>query len=474
MKTKIGEKNSKKINGLGGLLKAYPGLGVIAAAIIIGGVGFGAMNMVQLGGDEQVLDNEKPAVEQEVPQEEVKEEQSEEVEEIPAKTTEEAVNEIVSAGAESAEFTAAEEGLTLNVVLKAEAAEEDVNSIDAAVKALLTEAAFVKERLFENTDEKVMKAYSVNYLLGEAEEASYVSSVNYASNESRKGGMIYVAKSAWAGPEKVEVEEETTVLENTPAAPAQNTTPSTNNNTTTNNNAATQAPAQNQGTAANPTTPNTQTELKPTETEAEIAASADSLRSKAKKYHNSINSDIIGWLQIPGTSVDYPVTHTNNNSYYMNYNIYKQWDKNGALLADYECNFNSGLPTNTIIYGHNWNNCWAPFNNRQSYKMFEEVHDYADASFAANHPYIYFSTTEKDYKYKVFAAFYTHVNWTDYIYAYPDNAKLSNVISTAQKNSLHNFGTKASTGDKIITLSTCTRAIDSTGNYRFVVMAKLV
>ena len=47
MKTKIGEKNSKKINGLGGLLKAYPGLGVIAAAIIIGGVGFGAMNMVQ-------------------------------------------------------------------------------------------------------------------------------------------------------------------------------------------------------------------------------------------------------------------------------------------------------------------------------------------------------------------------------------------------------------------------------------------
>lgn len=457
MKTKIGEKTSKKTTGIKETLKTYPGIGLILAAIVIGGVGFGAMTLADTSGDQQVLETENPAVEQEEVKEEVKEEQPEEV----AKTTDEAVSEIVAAGAESAEFTSADEGMTLDVVMNVEATEEEITAVNDAVVELLSNNAFVKANLFEGVEEKAAKAYAVNYILGEGDAAYTTTASYYASNG--RNGWLYTCSGAWNGPEAVKAEEEDVpVASTTPADAASGT--AANNNTTTGTGTAT-------GTQ---TTPSTQTQLKPLESEAEIAASATSLHGKAKKYSTSINSDIIGWLQIPGTSVDYPVTHTTNNTYYMNYNIYKQWSKDGALVADYECNFNSGLPTNTVIYGHNWNNCWAPFNNRQSYSMFEEVHDYADASFAASHPYIYFSTTEKDYKYQVFAAFYTHQNWTDYIYAYPDATRFNNVITTAKNNSLHNFSVKVSSGDKIISLSTCTRAIDSTGNYRFVVMAKLV
>lgn len=221
------------------------------------------------------------------------------------------------------------------------------------------------------------------------------------------------------------------------------------------------------GTTASTSTPLTSTE--------NVASSATSLAAKAKQYKTSINSDIIGWLYIPNTGVNYPVTHTTNNTYYMNHNIYKQSDSNGALVADYECNFNTGLPTNTVIYGHNWHNYLAPLaDTNPNDSMFDEVHKYADATFASNHPYIYFSTTEKNYKYQVFAAFYTNISWTDYLYTYPNATKLSNIISTAKNNSVHNFGVSATTSDKIISLSTCTRMMGNTNQYRFVVMAKLV
>ena len=228
---------------------------------------------------------------------------------------------------------------------------------------------------------------------------------------------------------------------------------------------------------ATTTTPSTEAaaDKKAPSKEEEIKASTTNLASKAKQYKTSINSDIIGWLNIPGTGIDYPVTHTNNNTYYMNHNIYKQADRDGALLTDYECNFKNGLPTNTVIYGHNWNNYLAPLaDNNPKDKMFDEVHKYADATFAGNHPYIYFSTTEKNYKYQVFAAFYTHVNWTDYLYCYPNATRMQNIISTAKKSSLHDFGVGVSTSDKIISLSTCTRMKGNTNQYRFVVMAKLV
>ncbi len=468
MKTKIGEKSKKeKITGVGGWLKAYPGAALLIAVALVGGAGFAIANLPEA---EEVP--ETPVVDQ--PQEEVK--QPEEPEVVVAKTIDEATEEIIAAGAESVEFTSAEEGMTLDIVLKADAVEDDVVAVDDAVKAILTDSAFVEVNLFESTDEKVAKAYAVNYMLGETKgeeeaKAAYTSSANYASNSSRNGGMMYVAKTAWSGPEAVE-EEDVPVASTTPETPSTTTPSTTTPSTTTPNNTT--------GNQQQATTPSTQTPITPSQP---IETLTGSNSSKAKQLKKNTNSDVCGWLQIPGTNISEPVTHRNDNQYYMTYNIYHQreviagnqyWLK-GALIADYECNFANGLPTNTIIYGHNWNNVVQPLtDNNPNDKMFAEVHKYADANFAANHPYIYFSTTEKDYKFQVFAAFYTHQNWTDYIYAYPDAQRFANVINTAKSKSLHNFGVSVNTNSKIISLSTCTRMMGATDQYRFVVMGKLV
>lgn len=341
----------------------------------------------------------------------------------------------------------------------------------------------VMEETVENKDDTEEKAETS---VDNTEETKEEESKEAETKEEESEEAVEEEKETEETPEK-----ETTTEEN--SSEKENNSTENNNNTSTSNNTTTTTETQNNNTNNTESSAQTSTEAnkqeavkkeeeakeenKKTEINTTEATTEEpkSLSAKAKKYKSEINKDIIGWINIPNTNVNYPVTHTSNNTYYMNYNIYKQWDSNGALVADYECNFNSGLPTNTIIYGHNWTNCVEPLaDNNTRDVMFAQVHAFANADFAAKTPYIYFSTTQKDYKYQVFAAFYTHQNWTDYIYAYPDASKFSNVIKTAKKESLHDYNVNVTTSDKIISLSTCTRMKGSTDQYRFVVMGKLV
>lgn len=62
--------------------------------------------------------------------------------------------------------------------------------------------------------------------------------------------------------------------------------------------------------------------------------------------------DIIGWLSLPDTVLNYPVTQTDNNEYYLNHLYDGTYNKVGCLFADYE-NRADFSDRNTIIYGHN-------------------------------------------------------------------------------------------------------------------------
>ena len=64
------------------------------------------------------------------------------------------------------------------------------------------------------------------------------------------------------------------------------------------------------------------------------------------------NDDLIGWISIPGTRIDYPVMQTADNEYYLDHNINQEEDKNGTLFLDSACDVVTPS-TNFIIYGHN-------------------------------------------------------------------------------------------------------------------------
>lgn len=189
------------------------------------------------------------------------------------------------------------------------------------------------------------------------------------------------------------------------------------------------------------------------------------------------NSDVIGWVKIPNTNINYPVVVGPDNLYYGQKGYDKQYSYNGVIWADSDTKFGnrSQISQNTVLYGHNWTNYTAnPYIGRASDVMFGQLTSFHHLSFAKRTPYIHYSTENESMTWKVFAAFYTEESF-NYIVSDPGTAGLQNIINEAKARSLHNYSVDvdAST-DKILTLSTCTRAFGQTSKQRFVVMARLM
>lgn len=187
---------------------------------------------------------------------------------------------------------------------------------------------------------------------------------------------------------------------------------------------------------------------------------------KYKKLYSQ-NKSLIGWLKIDDTNIDYPVMQTVNNEYYLDHNYTQEYDKNGSIFLDKDCDItNPG--TNMIIYGH----------HMKSGKMFGNLDKYSSKKYYDEHPVIQFDTIYEEGVYQIMYVFRSRVYNEDDIvfkyYQFLDAATPEEFDSTMQEManlSLYDTGVTATYGDKLITLSTCDHAEE---DGRFVVVAKKV
>lgn len=165
-----------------------------------------------------------------------------------------------------------------------------------------------------------------------------------------------------------------------------------------------------------------------------------------------INNDIIGWLEIPNTKINYPVLQGSDNEYYMNHNYKKEKSRNGSIFLTKDYNWE--IPSsNLLIYGHNLNNG----------TMFQELLKYIDESYYKEHPKIRFTTVEDDSEYEIIAVLKSRVYYQSeknvFRYYFFVNAKneeeYNQFIQNAKKESLYDTNVTAKYGDQLITLSTC-------------------
>ena len=70
------------------------------------------------------------------------------------------------------------------------------------------------------------------------------------------------------------------------------------------------------------------------------------------KALKKINPDIVAWIRIPDTSIDYPVVQGNDDSYYLTHTFKKTEHVAGAIFLDSDNNADFSDDKN-IIYGHN-------------------------------------------------------------------------------------------------------------------------
>lgn len=179
------------------------------------------------------------------------------------------------------------------------------------------------------------------------------------------------------------------------------------------------------------------------------------------------NKKLIGWLKIDDTNIDYPVMQTVNNEYYLDHNFNQEYDKNGSLFLDKDCDV-VRRNTNLIIYGH----------HMKSGKMFGGLNKYSSEEYARKHSKIQFDTIYKKGTYEVMYVFRSKIyNEEDVVFKYYkflDAASEKEFDSNMQEMealSLYDTGVKASYGDELLTLSTCD---NSETDGRFVVVAKRV
>ena len=179
------------------------------------------------------------------------------------------------------------------------------------------------------------------------------------------------------------------------------------------------------------------------------------------------NKSLIGWLKIDDTNIDYPVMQTVNNEYYLDHNYSQEYDKNGSLFLDKDCDV-VHRNTNLIIYGH----------HMKSGKMFGNLNKYSSEDYCKKHSTIQFDTIYEKGTYEVMYVFRSRIYNEDEIvfkyYQFLDAASEKEFNSYMQEMaalSLYDTGVTASFGDELLTLSTCD---NSETDGRFVVVAKKI
>ena len=187
-------------------------------------------------------------------------------------------------------------------------------------------------------------------------------------------------------------------------------------------------------------------------------AAADSLAQIELAPLRHQNPDILGWISIPGTNISYPLLQGEDNDYYLN----NTWDHRPSYQGSIfmECKNNANLEDfNTILYGH----------NLLDGTMFSQLHFYKDETFLRENPFIYLVTKTGILRYRIYAVYETPIDRITYRLRFDDSQKQA-FLENGLSRSLYDTGVTPTTGDSILTLSTCTGVIRTN---RWVVQAVL-
>ena len=171
-----------------------------------------------------------------------------------------------------------------------------------------------------------------------------------------------------------------------------------------------------------------------------------------------INPDIVGWIYIEDTNINYPIAQGPDNSYYLSHMYNKQWDGYGCIFMDY-LNSSDFSDPNSVIYGHHMKNG----------SMFHDLDGYKGQEFYETHKTAYLLTPEKNYQIILFAGYVASLKDDAWKVDFSEE-EFELWYMKAIERSCFDSGIVPTPQSKIITLSTCSYEFN---NARFVVLGIL-
>ena len=192
------------------------------------------------------------------------------------------------------------------------------------------------------------------------------------------------------------------------------------------------------------------------------------------KKLKEVNDEIVGWIEMDNTKIDYPVLwhkgDDRNYQFYLSHNYKKEWDSFGSIFLDYRCT-NGTDSKNTVIHGH----------HIQDGSFFGDLMKFGGTTgnldFYKKTPTLEFDTPKSQGTYKIISVFKTNTLSTqgeffNYMIGDFQNEKdFMNYVYNVRIRSLFNCPVDVNEDDELITLSTCSYEFT---NWRTVVVARKV
>ena len=172
-----------------------------------------------------------------------------------------------------------------------------------------------------------------------------------------------------------------------------------------------------------------------------------------------INSDVVGWIKVNGTNINYPFVQSKDNKYYLTHSFSKSYNNAGLVFLDYRNNNINNR--NTIIYAH----------GRTDKTMFGTLRKVLNNGWINNtNNYVIKISTEKENSlWQIFSIYHIPTNNNYLQTEFKDEREYQRFLNILKNRSNHNFNTSITSNDTILTLSTCYNDSE-----KMVVNAKLI
>jgi sortase B len=173
----------------------------------------------------------------------------------------------------------------------------------------------------------------------------------------------------------------------------------------------------------------------------------------------TINPDIVGWIMIPGTRVNYPIVQAADNDFYLTHLFDKTYSDAGAIFLDSEGE-TSITGENNIIYGH----------NLIDGSMFAGLKNYQDQSYFDEHRTVLLATPEQNYRLKIDAVLVCDADDKIRRFGFTDQADYESYVEMLLSYAVLSELKPGEVPDKLYCLATCT---DTNYSKRTLVLASV-
>lgn len=175
------------------------------------------------------------------------------------------------------------------------------------------------------------------------------------------------------------------------------------------------------------------------------------------------NPDVVGWIKLEETEIDYPIVQAEDNAYYLKRDWLGQDNSAGAIFMDYR-NDPEGLEerkSHTILYGH----------HRQDGSMFQNLMKYKEEAYFQENPTFEVTDQYGTHTFEIFSVYVTNIDFYFIETRFPKDEDFEGFLDSIIERRKFDTEVTVTAEDHLLTLSTCTYEYDDA---RFVVHARRV